>query len=343
MPSSLSITHNFPLRLHNTFGIAASADAYLPVRSAADLHALIANPFLADLPRLVLGGGSNIVLRGDFHGLVLHSCSRGIAIVGETASHTLVRAAAGESWHALVLWTLAHQLGGLENLSLIPGSVGAAPIQNIGAYGVEMESCFHSLTAFDLQDGTLFTLDRAGCAFGYRDSIFKHDLRDRAVILDVTFALPRNWTPELRYAELANELAQSGDGTPPNMRQVSDAVIAIRRRKLPDPAVIGNAGSFFKNPLVTRAQRDALLIAHPALVSHDQPDRSAKLAAGWLIDQCGWKGRALGAAGVYEKQALVLVNLGGAKGEDVLRLAQAIQQDVLQKFGVTLEPEPIFV
>jgi UDP-N-acetylmuramate dehydrogenase len=335
---------DFSLRPLNTFGIEAMAELYLPVREVADLQwlysVLQADPALARLPRLILGGGSNLVLTGDFHGLVLHSCSRGIALVGQDDERSLVRAAAGIGWNELVNWTLARQLGGLENLSLIPGTVGAAPIQNIGAYGVEMERYFHSLTAFDLQRGTLFTLDRAGCRFGYRDSIFKHDWRDRAVIVDVTFTLPRRWTPDLRYAELATALATIAA---PTMQQVSAAVIAIRQRKLPDPAVIGNAGSFFKNPLVSRVQRDALLAQHPALVSHDQPDGSTKLAAGWLIDQCGWKGRALGAVGVYHKQALVLVNLGGACGADVLQLAHAIQADVLRRFGVQLEPEPIFV
>ena len=331
---------NFSLRTHNTFGIDAIADLCLPVRGVADLQALHADPGLMRLPRLILGGGSNIVLNGDFHGLVLHSCSRGIEIIDQDDERTLVRAAAGVGWHELVAWTLAHRLGGLENLSLIPGTVGAAPIQNIGAYGVEMERHFHALTAFDLERGTLFTLDRDGCRFGYRDSIFKHAWKDRAVILDVTFTLPRHWVADFRYAELATALAQVAD---PDMQQVSAAVIAIRQRKLPDPAVIGNAGSFFKNPLVSRARRDALLVRHPGLVSHDQPDGSAKLAAGWLIDQCGWKGRSLGAAGVYHKQALVLVNLGGARGEDVMQLARAIQADVLQRFGVQLEPEPIFV
>ena len=335
---------NFSLRTLNTFGIEAIADLYLPLRSVADLQslhaALLADPALARLPRLILGGGSNLVLTGDFHGLVLHSCSSGIELVAQDDERTLVRAAAGVGWHELVSWTLQRELGGLENLSLIPGTVGAAPIQNIGAYGVEMERHFHALTAFDLERGILFTLDRAACRFGYRDSIFKHDWRDRAVIVDVTFTLPRRWQPDLRYAELATALAHI---TAPTMQQVSAAVIAIRQRKLPDPAVIGNAGSFFKNPLVSRVQRDALLVQHPALISHDQPDGSAKLAAGWLIDQCGWKGRALGPAGVYHKQALVLVNLGGARGADVLQLARAIQADVLQRFGVQLEPEPTFI
>ena len=338
--SGVPVRYDVALGEYNTFGINARAEAFLPIHSSADLVAVRANPGLARMPRLLLGGGSNIVLTGDFHGLVLHSASRGIAVVGDTVDATLVRAAAGESWHGLVLWTLQQRLGGLENLALIPGSVGAAPIQNIGAYGVELSSCFHSLTGFDLERGEPFSLDRSSCAFGYRDSIFKRALAGRGMILDVTFALPKHWRPNLRYAELAAEVAHIAQ---PDMLEISAAVIAIRQRKLPDPAVLGNAGSFFKNPLVSKAERDVLLTAHPGLVSHDQPDGQAKLAAGWLIDQCGWKGRSLGPAGVYEKQALVLVNRGGAQGADVVRLANAIQADVQRQFGVTLEPEPVFV
>jgi UDP-N-acetylmuramate dehydrogenase len=306
------------------------------------LRALRESAELRALPRLVLGGGSNILLTGDVDGLVLQMRGRGIAIVGASEDAVLVRAAAGENWHGLVQWTLAHGLAGLENLSLIPGSVGAAPIQNIGAYGSEIKDVFHSLTAYDFDSGEVLVLDRAACRFAYRDSVFKHELKDRAAILDVTFALPKQWRPNLGYAELAREIEASGIAAP-DAQAVSDAVIAIRRRKLPDPEQIGNAGSFFKNPVVSAQMRDALLAAHPQLVSHAQADGSYKLAAGWLIDQCGWKGKSLGAAGVYEKQALVLVNRGGAKGEEIAQLARAIQQDVARAYGVMLEPEPVFV
>jgi UDP-N-acetylmuramate dehydrogenase len=333
---------NVSLRSFNTMGIAARARALLPVHGLDDLHAVRADPALNTQPRLVLGGGSNLLFTADFDGLVLHMRGNGIAIVGETGDAVLVRAAAGENWHGLVAWTLAHGLGGMENLSLIPGSVGASPIQNIGAYGSELKDCFHALTAFDFETGDLLHLDRAACEFGYRDSIFKHRLRDRAVILDVTFALPKRWQPNLRYAELAQEVATRGL-TGPSAADISNAVIAIRQRKLPDPALIGNAGSFFKNPVVPAAQRDALLARHKQLVSYTQGDGSYKLAAGWLIDQCGWKGRAMGAAGVYEKQALVLVNRGGASGAEMVALAEAIQRDVEDRFGVRLEPEPVFV
>jgi UDP-N-acetylmuramate dehydrogenase len=342
MTVHLPIQSGFSLCKLNTFGIEAKAHAYLRVHSIAMLAAVRDNQAVAGLPRLVLGGGSNILLTGDFEGLVLHMDIKGIEVVGDDADATYVRAAGGENWHDFVQWTLRQGLGGLENLSLIPGSVGAAPIQNIGAYGVELKDRFHALTALDFETGEIFTLDQSACGFSYRDSVFKHGLRGRSAILDVTFALPKRWSAHVHYAELGQELAVRGMPMP-TARDISEAVIAIRTRKLPDPAVIGNAGSFFKNPVVAADRRDALLARHPALVSYAQPDGRFKLAAGWLIDQCGWKGKTVGAAGVYEKQALVLVNRGGASGRDVVQLAEAIQADVLARFGVQLEPEPIFV
>lgn len=342
MVTVLSVQYDFPLKPFNTFGIDAKAKAYLPVTSPDMLVHVRNDTFLAHLPRLVLGGGSNLLLTGDFPGLVLHMQMTGVEVVSENSEAVYVKAAAGENWHGFVQWTLQQGFGGLENLSLIPGNVGAAPIQNIGAYGVELKDRFHSLNAFDFNTGEVFTLDGAACRFGYRDSIFKHELRDNAVVLDVTFALPKQWQPNTQYGEVAQELAVRGIAAP-DAQQISDAVVAIRTRKLPDPAVIGNAGSFFKNPIVTKAQRDTLLERHPQLVSYAQPDGGFKLAAGWLIDQSGWKGKSRGAAGVYEKQALVLVNRGGATGQEIADLAVAIQDDVQAKFGVRLEPEPVFV
>jgi UDP-N-acetylmuramate dehydrogenase len=344
MMPDLPIKHDFSLDDLTTFGVNGKASFYLQVISVNMLLTVKNIVTLVALPRLILGGGSNILLIGDFAGLVLHMCQKGIEIVGEDNEATYVRAAAGENWHDFVQWTLAHGLGGLENLSLIPGTVGAAPIQNIGAYGVEMKDCFHCLTAFDFETGNTLILDQSACAFGYRDSVFKHRLRDNAVILDVTFALPKRWQPCIVYADVAKELAISEHShVAPTAQHISAAVIAIRRRKLPDPAVIGNAGSFFKNPVISCVQRDALLMHHPQLVSYEQANGTYKLAAGWLIDQCGWKGKNIGAAGVYEKQALVLVNYGGASGRDIAELALAIQNDVLNRFGVRLEPEPVFI
>ncbi|MES2259555.1 MAG: UDP-N-acetylmuramate dehydrogenase [Pseudomonadota bacterium] len=343
MHTKLPLQHDFLLTSLNTFGIAARAKTYLRVSSLAQLQAALADPALAALPRLVLGGGSNLLLTGDFDGLVLHIALQGREVLDGDIDHHHVRAAAGENWHGFVQWTLAQGVPGLENLALIPGTVGAAPIQNIGAYGAETKDAFHSLRAFDPVSGELLTMDRAACRFGYRDSIFKQPEGRQLIIVDVTFALPRRWQPNLRYAELAQALAAQGLTTAPSAQQVADTVAAVRRRKLPDPAEIGNAGSFFKNPVVSGEQCAQLLARFPALVHHAQPDGSEKLAAGWLIDQCGWKGKSIGAAGVYEKQALVLVNRGGASGADVQRLAQAIQADVAARYGVQLEPEPVFV
>ncbi|WP_034294119.1 UDP-N-acetylmuramate dehydrogenase [Herbaspirillum sp. RV1423] len=338
----IPVQRDFSLRHLNTFGIDAKAAVYLQVDGIDTLLAVRNDKELSMLPRLILGGGSNLLLTQDFPGLVLHMRGAGIRVVGEDETSVYVTAGAGETWHRFVQWTLELGLGGLENLSLIPGSVGAAPIQNIGAYGVEVKDRFHSLTAFDFVDGKTLTLDNAACRFAYRDSIFKHELRDRAVVLDVTFALPKQWQANINYADVMQELS-ARQITSPSPRDVADAVISIRTRKLPDPAQIGNAGSFFKNPIVSAQQRDSLLALHPQLVSYAQPDGSCKLAAGWLIDQCGWKGRSLGAAGVYEKQALVLVNRGGASGKEIAALAQAIQADVQARFGVRLEPEPVFI
>ncbi len=340
MNHSLPLQFDVSLRARNTFGVEARANAYLPVSSVAMLRTVRDDAGLAAMPRFVLGGGSNLLLTRDLDALVLHMVNRGIAVVGEDPDHVFVCAQAGESWHALVQWTLAQGLGGLENLSLIPGSVGAAPIQNIGAYGGELADCFHALQAFDFDSGQVLTLTREACAFAYRDSIFKQALRDRVAIINITVALPKRWQANLRYVELADALAPISN---PSAIDISEAVMAIRRRKLPDPAVMGNAGSFFKNPVVSAAQRDALLLAYPQLVSYEQANGSVKLAAGWLIDQCGWKGRSLGAAGVHDRQALVLVNRGGATGEELVQLAERIQTDVALRFGVNLEIEPVVV
>jgi UDP-N-acetylmuramate dehydrogenase len=337
-----SLTTNHPLQLLNTFGIAAHARHYLPVTTVGDLTASLDDPRLEGLPRLVLGGGSNVLFTGDFDGVVLHMAIKGRAVLGCRDGHTLVRAAAGENWHEFVQWTLANGLGGLENLSLIPGTVGAAPIQNIGAYGVELKDVLDSVTVFEMATGQMFNMNAEACQLGYRDSVFKHAAGAGLVIVDVTFALPIAWRANLGYAELARELEAQGV-TSPSAVDVGAAVVEIRRRKLPDPAVIGNAGSFFKNPVVSSEYCSELLRTNPGLIHHPQSDGSEKIAAGWMIDQCGWKGRNMGSAGVYPKQALVLVNNGGATGEEVLALARSIGDDVFKRYGVQLEAEPVFV
>lgn len=345
------IEKNFPLQTHNTFGIAANAATLVRIRNEADVTALatlLADPEYGSKPPFVLGGGSNIVLMGDVVPLVLKMEIMGRRFIKTIEKngrrYAIVEAGAGEMWHDWVQWTLEQGFHGLENMALIPGTVGAAPVQNIGAYGVELQDHFDSLDAIDLQTGKMFTLNAAQCAFAYRDSVFKQALKNRAAIVRVRFALPTAWKPVLGYADIERKMVEN-QCTDPTARQIFDWVCAIRRAKLPDPAVIGNAGSFFKNPTVTSTQCEHLITRYPRLVYYQLDSGLYKLAAGWLIDSCGWKGKAVeggnGRAGVYEKQALVLVNRGNATGADIMNLAQAIQTSVFERFGVMLEPEPV--
>ena len=336
-----ALRHDVDLRAFNTFGLSARARRYAEIRSVDQLREVLRSQDGAE-PFLVLGGGSNVVLTRDYEGLVLRMAIGGRAWVGEDDRYHYVRVGAGEHWSAFVDWTLSQGWPGLENLSLIPGTVGAAPVQNIGAYGLEMAERFASLEAVSVEDGRLHHFSAADCAFAYRDSVFKRAAARRFVITAVTFRLPRQWQPITHYAALAHELGQRGLKAP-NARQIADAVIAIRQRKLPDPATVGNAGSFFKNPVVETALLQQLRSRFPDVPAHARGDGRYKLPAGWLIDRCGWKGRTMGAVGCFDKQALVLVNRGGATGEDVCRIAQAIQRDVSDRFGVALEPEPLFV
>ncbi|HVZ46074.1 MAG TPA: UDP-N-acetylmuramate dehydrogenase [Ramlibacter sp.] len=346
----MNVEHNAPLQPHNTFGIVARARTLVRVGSEADAQALLAHPEYGPGPKFVLGGGSNIVLTGDVKATVLKVEIMGRRVLQETSKYTLIEAGAGENWHDFVTWTLDEGHFGLENLALIPGTVGAAPVQNIGAYGVELQDTFDSLDAIDLNTGRLFTLNAAQCAFGYRDSVFKHSaakdsdlgLAGRALILRVRLRLPKPWRAVTGYLDLQRKIAETGIGEP-DARQVYDWVCAIRSAKLPDPRVIGNAGSFFKNPTVTPEQCQDIIARDPGIVHYPMPDGSVKLAAGWLIDACGWKGKSVGKAGVYEKQALVLVNRGGATGGEVVTLARAIQTSVYERFGIRLEPEPVVV
>ena len=337
------------LDARNTFGVAARAPMLVEVSDAAVLPGLLAQPMLRDGPLLVLGGGSNLLFAGDAPGPVLALETRGMQVIGENDGHpdgngAIVRADAGGEWHALVLWTLGQGLAGLENLALIPGTVGAAPIQNIGAYGVEVREHIHAVEAIERSSGRLHRLSADECGFGYRDSRFKRE-PERYVVTAVEFALSR--TPRLRldYAGIGEELSAMGidAARTDSLRasQVAEAVCRIRRRKLPDPAVIGNAGSFFKNPIVASAQADALKAANPALpVFRASDEATRKLSAAWLIDACGWKGHREGDAGVAGSHALVLVNHGHASGAQLLDLARRIAASVHERFGVALEPEP---
>jgi UDP-N-acetylmuramate dehydrogenase len=336
------IQSDVDLGARNTLALPGRAAFYAEITAPEQLVALAGK--LA-VRRFILGGGSNIVVGGDFDGLMLHMAIAGRELVFEDADAWYVRAGAGENWHDFVMWTLAQGWPGLENLALIPGTVGAAPIQNIGAYGLELAERFASLEACDTRSGRSVHFARSDCRFGYRDSVFKREgwhVDGQLAITAVTFRLPKVWRALTRYGGVAAELAAQEIHTA-NADQIAAAVIAVRRRKLPDPQHIPNAGSFFHNPVVDAATAERLQTACPDLPRYAQPDGGVKLSAGWLIEQCGWKGRTLGPVGMYGKHALVLVNPGGARGAEVVALMRAIQRDVRDKFGVRLTPEPIFV
>ena len=338
----MQIESGVSLKPYNTFSLPAVARTLVRVASDADVRSVVDHPQLGRAPKFVLGGGSNIILTRDMPQLVLKVEVRGMRLVEERSDAWIVEVGAGEGWHEFVAFTLANGWPGLENLALIPGTVGAAPVQNIGAYGVELQDRFESLDAVDLVTGRSVTLGAPSCAFGYRDSVFKHALAGRSVITRVRLRLPRPWQPVLGYLELERKRAETGISAP-DAQQVFDWVCAIRRAKLPDPAKIGNAGSFFKNPIVTPEQCRDIIGRDPEIVHYPMPDGSVKLAAGWMIDACGWKGKSVGQAGVYEKQALVLVNRGNATGSEVMLLAQAIRESVYGRFGIRLESEPVVV
>jgi UDP-N-acetylmuramate dehydrogenase len=341
-PQELTIEHGVNLRALNAFGLPAQARTLVRVTGDAVVRRVLAHPDLGRAPKFVLGGGSNVLLTRDLDAVVLKVEVMGRRVVETRDDTWIVEAGGGENWHDFVAWTLDQGCPGLENLALIPGTVGAAPVQNIGAYGVELKDRFESLDAVDLVTGRSVRLDAALCRFGYRDSVFKQALAGKSVITRVRFRLPRPWVPVLGYLDLERKMHETGIAAP-DARQVFDWVCAIRRAKLPDPAAIGNVGSFFKNPVVTADQCKDIIGRDPEIVHYPLPDGTVKLAAGWLIDACGWKGKSIGRAGVYEKQALVLVNRGGASGAEVLTLARAIQESVYGRFGIRLEPEPVVV
>ena len=335
---SLELQQNVSLKAFNSFGLDVSARLLVQVHSDAQVREALALAGERQLALLVIGGRSNLLLTQDVDALVLRMASRGIRLLADSGDAVLVEAEAGEPWHPFVLWSLAQGLMGLENLSLIPGTVGAAPMQNIGAYGVELKDVFAGLTALDRQTGELHEFSLEQAAFGYRDSLFKREA-GRWLILRVRFMLRRQAALHLQYGPLRQYL-QGQSISAPTASDVSRAVCAIRSEKLPDPAVLGNAGSFFKNPLVSIAQEQRLRAEHPDLVAYPQADGQCKLAAGWLIERAGWKGFRDGDAGVHQQQALVLVNYGAATGAQLLSLARRIQADIAERFALELEIEP---
>jgi UDP-N-acetylmuramate dehydrogenase len=337
----MQVQQKVSLKSLNTFGIDARADYYVAPRNEHELLEVLEWNKTQSLPVFVLGGGSNIILVGDYSGLVIHPAFTGITLIEESDSDVLIEVGAGEVWHDFVQTTLANGWFGLENLSLIPGTVGAAPVQNIGAYGVELADYLDSLTTIKMATQESVHFSREDCRLAYRDSIFKQSEVGQHVITRVRFRLLKQPVLKLNYGDIRQEL-QSQHIEHPTATDVAKAVIAIRQRKLPDPKEIGNAGSFFKNPVVASATYKAIKQQFPNVVAYLQGDY-VKLAAGWLIEQAGWKGRQLGCVGSYEKQALVLVNHGGATGAEVIAIAQAIQQSVQEKFAVLLEMEPVVV
>ncbi len=345
MTAAYRLLERARLDARNTFGVHATAPMLVEVADAAALPELFGYAMLRDGPVLVLGGGSNLLFAGDPPGATLALTAQRIEMLEDDGTGAIVRADAGVAWHDFVLWTLGHGLCGLENLALIPGTVGAAPIQNIGAYGVEVRERIHAVEAFDRKSGGFVRFAAGECEFAYRDSLFKRD-PEHYIVVAVEFALSRTPALKLEYAGIGEELQAMGVEAAPRASQVAEAVIRIRRRKLPDPALLGNAGSFFKNPIVPVAQADALLARHASMpVFRGAGDDSRKLSAAWLIDQCGWKGYRDddGDAGVAPSHALVLVNHGSATGTQLLDLARRIAASVRERFGVSIEPEPRIV
>ena len=326
------------LKPYNTFGIDVKARYFTQAHDDDEVREVLAQAHQRGLPVQVIGGGSNLLLTRDIDALVLHMASRGRRVLSDDGERVVVEAQAGEPWHDFVQWSLAQGFCGLENLSLIPGTVGAAPMQNVGAYGVEIKDVFAGLTALDREAGELrdFTLEE--CAFGYRDSVFKRN-PGRWLILRVRFALSHELQAHLDYGPVRQRLAEQGVEQP-TAQAISDAICSIRREKLPDPAELGNAGSFFKNPVVSAELVERIRSQYPGVVAYPQADGQVKLAAGWLIEQAGWKGYREGDAGVHRLQSLVLVNYGQASGAQLHALAQRIQADILERFGVELEMEP---
>ena len=335
---SLQIRPQVSLKPFNSFGVDVQARLFAEAHSDADVREALAYAAEHDVPLLVVGGGSNLLLTADIQSLVLRMATRGIRVLSDDGRQVVIEAEAGEPWHPFVQSTLAQGLSGLENLSLIPGTVGAAPMQNIGAYGVEIKDVFAGLTALDRQTGELRDFSLAECNFAYRDSVFKQE-PGRWLILRVRFTLNRTAHLHLEYGPVRQRLTEQGIDHP-TATDVSQAICSIRSEKLPDPAVLGNAGSFFKNPLVPAALVTRLKSEYPDLVAYAQPDGQMKLAAGWLIERAGWKGFREADAGVHKLQALVLVNYGDATGLQLLALAQRIQKDILERFHVELEMEP---
>jgi len=334
----VNIEKDFPLLHYNTFSIDARCDFFIEIFSVDDLKAIINDEKLRSLPKLILGGGSNLLLTKDFHGLVIKNSIKGISIVKEDNNYAWLKCSAGEVWHDIVLFAIQNNLAGIENLSLIPGQVGAAPMQNIGAYGVELESVFDSLEAINMETGETKIFVKDECQFGYRESVFKKDAKGKYCIVSVTLRLNKTPALNISYGAIKDTLKDMNVAQPA-IKDVSDAVIKIRTSKLPNPKVLGNAGSFFKNPEISKEQFEKLKSVYPDMPNFPAANNHIKIPAAWLIEQCEWKGKRVGNTGSHAQQALVLVNYGNATGNEIKLLSENIQQSVKQKFGIELTPE----
>jgi UDP-N-acetylmuramate dehydrogenase len=333
----MTIQENFNLRTYNTFGISASCKLFTDVKNNEEVQEIITSSYFKNNTNLILGGGSNVLFTKDFDGLVIKNSLKGIEVILDAQDYVLVKVNAGEVWHNFVIWSIEHNYAGIENLSLIPGLIGASPMQNIGAYGAEIKDVCESVEAVELSTGQSFVFSNSDCEFGYRESVFKRKLKDRFLITAVTFKLNKTPRFNINYGDIKNTLSEM-NVYELSLKAVSDAVIQIRSAKLPDPKKIGNAGSFFKNPEVRKELVDDLLLRYPLMPNYPQ-ENGVKVPAGWLIEQCGWKGKVVGNTGSHKSQALVLVNYGNATGNEIYKLALEIKQSVKEKFGIDIEPE----
>jgi UDP-N-acetylmuramate dehydrogenase len=333
----MTIQNNFSLKKYNTFGIEAKAKRFVAVNSTEDLNTILKEH--QSEPKFILGGGSNMLLTQDIQSLVIHIDLKGKKVLKEDDDFVWVESQAGENWHEFVLWTIDQNFGGLENMSLIPGNVGTTPVQNIGAYGTEIKDTFVSCEAMTIATQEMKTFTKEDCHFGYRESIFKHEAKDQFIITSVVFKLTkRNHKINTSYGDISKELEKQ-NVTTPTLKDVSNAVIAIRQSKLPDPAALGNSGSFFKNPIVPKEQYEKAHALHPEMPHYVVSETEVKVPAGWLIEKAGFKGKRFGDAGIHKNQALVLVNYGNATGQEILAVSRDIQTTVLKEFGIAIEAE----
>jgi UDP-N-acetylmuramate dehydrogenase len=333
----MTIQNNFSLKKYNTFGIEAKAKQFVAIHSVEDLKTILQEH--QSEPKFILGGGSNMLLTQDIQALVIHIDLKGKKVLKEDDDYVWVESQAGENWHEFVLWTIDQNFGGLENMSLIPGNVGTTPVQNIGAYGTEIKDTFVSCDAMNIATQEMKTFTKEDCHFGYRESVFKHEAKDQFIITSVIFKLTkRNHKINTSYGDITKELEKQNVSTP-TLKDVSNAVIAIRQSKLPDPKELGNSGSFFKNPIIPKAQYEKAHALHPEMPHYVVSETEVKVPAGWLIERAGFKGKRFGDAGIHKNQALVLVNYGNATGQEILAVSKDIQATILKEFGIAIEAE----